>query len=216
MAKDVNEANEFEAEEVIPEETTEEMTADAEQASDSEEKTEEAPEEENSGEEKKKSGFFKKKKDKKDEQIEELTAKVEALNDQMVRNLAEFDNFRKRTNKEMEAKFDLGAKNVIEKMLPVIDNFERGLATMTQEEIESQPFAQGMDRTYRQLLKQLEELGVEPIAAVGEQFDPAFHNAVMQEPAGDGVEANTILEEYQKGYTFHGYVVRYSMVKVAI
>lgn len=153
-----------------------------------------------------KKGFFKKKKDKKDEQIEEL-------NDRLKRNMAEFDNFRKRTEKEKAAMFEVGAKSVIEKILPVVDNFERGLATVPEEEKET-PFVQGMDKTYKHLMKMLEEMEVAPIESVGREFDPAFHNAVMHvddENAGD----NIVVEEFQKGYTYRGNVVRFSMVKVA-
>lgn len=157
-----------------------------------------------------KKGFFKKKdkKDKKDEQIEALT-------DQLLRSRAEFDNYRKRTDKEKEAQFDLGAKNVVEKLLPVVDNFERGFASIPEDEKEA-PFAVGMDKVHKQLVKMLDDLGVQPIEAVGKPFDPNFHNAVMQVPAEDGVEENTVVEEFQKGYIYKGYVVRYSMVKVAI
>ncbi|MGN0293284.1 MAG: nucleotide exchange factor GrpE [Lachnospiraceae bacterium] len=157
-------------------------------------------------EKKDKKGFFKKKKDKKDEQIEEL-------NDRLKRNMAEFDNFRKRTEKEKAAMFEVGAKSVVEKILPVVDNFERGLATVPEEEKEA-PFVQGMDKTYKQLIKMLEDMEVVPIEAVGQEFDPAFHNAVMHvddENAGD----NVVVEEFQKGYTYRGSVVRFSMVKVA-
>lgn len=153
-----------------------------------------------------KKGFFKKKKDKKDEQIEEL-------NDRLKRNMAEFDNFRKRTEKEKAAMFEIGAKSVIEKILPVVDNFERGLSTVSEEE-KAAPFVEGMDKTYKHLLKMLEELEVVPIEAVGKEFDPTFHNAVMHvedEEAGE----NMVVEEFQKGYTYRGSVVRFSMVKVA-
>lgn len=153
-----------------------------------------------------KKSFFKKKKDKKDEQIEEL-------NDRLKRNMAEFDNFRKRTEKEKSAMFEVGAKSVIEKILPVVDNFERGLATVPEEEKEA-PFVQGMDKTYKQLMKMLEDMEVVPIEAVGKEFDPAFHNAVMHvddETLGE----NVVVEEFQKGYTYRGSVVRFSMVKVA-
>lgn len=153
-----------------------------------------------------KKGFFKKKKDKKDEQIEEL-------NDRLRRNMAEFDNFRKRTEKEKAAMFEVGARSVIEKILPVVDNFERGLGTVSEEEKEA-PFVQGMDKTYKQLMKMLEDMEVAPIEAVGKEFDPAFHNAVMHvddEEVGD----NIVVEEFQKGYTYRGSVVRFSMVKVA-
>ena len=174
----------------------------------SEGETEEDSKEEPKKEAKEKKSFFgkKNKKDKKDEQIEELT-------DRLKRQMAEFDNFRKRTEKEKSAMFEVGAKSVIEKMLPVIDNFERGLATLSEEEKE-QPFAQGMDKIYRQLLASLEELGVKVIEAEGNEFDPNFHNAVMHvddEQYGE----NVVAEELQKGYMYRDSVVRHSMVKVA-
>ena len=145
-------------------------------------------------------------KEEKDEQNEELT-------DRLKRQMAEFDNFRKRTEKEKAAMFEVGAKSVIEKMLPVIDNFERGLATLSDEEKE-QPFAQGMDKIYKQFVASLEELGVKAIEAEGNEFDPNFHNAVMHvedEQYGE----NVVAEELQKGYMYRDSVVRHSMVKVA-
>lgn len=147
----------------------------------------------------------KEKKDKKDAQIEELTDKYK-------RTMAEFDNFRKRTEKEMVQKQDLGARLVIEKMLPIIDSFERGLATLSEEE-RKEPFADGMDKVYKQLAKAMEELGVTPIEAVGKEFDPAFHNAVMQ-GEDENFGENIVAEEFLKGYLHHGTVVRHSMVKV--
>lgn len=165
----------------------------------------ETTEADSSGKSEKKS-FFKKKKDKKDEQIEEL-------NDRLKRNMAEFDNFRKRTEKEKSAMFEVGAKSVIEKILPVVDNFERGLATVSEEEREA-PFVQGMDKTYKQLMKMLEDMEVIPIEAVGKAFDPAFHNAVMHVD-DESLGENIVAEEFQKGYTYRGSVVRFSMVKVA-
>ena len=153
-----------------------------------------------------KKGFFKKKKDKKDEQIEDLT-------DRLRRQMAEFENFRKRTEKEKSQMFDMGAKTIVEKVLPVIDNFERGLATLSDEEKE-QPFAQGMDKIYKQFVASLEELGVKAIEAEGNEFDPNFHNAVMHvedEQYGE----NVVAEELQKGYMYRDSVVRHSMVKVA-
>ena len=127
--------------------------------------------------------------------------------------MAEFDNFRKRTEKEKAAMFEVGAKSVIEKMLPVIDNFERGLATLSDEEKE-QPFAQGMDKIYKQFVASLEELGVKAIEAEGNEFDPNFHNAVMHVEDGQYGE-NVVAEELQKGYMYRDSVVRHSMVKVA-
>lgn len=173
----------------------------------SEEEGQEAENTEPQDEEGKKKGFFgKKKKDKKDIRIEELTDRVQ-------RQMAEFDNFRKRTEKEKSAMFEMGAKSVIEKILPTIDNFERGLAGIPEDK-KSDPFVDGMDKVYRQMLSTLEGLGVKPIEAVGKEFDPNFHNAVMhveEEEAGE----NIVVEEFQKGYTYHDTVVRHSMVKVA-
>lgn len=155
-----------------------------------------------------KKGFFKKKekKDKKDEQIEALT-------DQVKRTMAEFDNYRKRTDKEKSAMYEIGAKGVIEKMLPIVDNFERGLATLSDEE-KGSGFAGGMEQVYRQLMSTLSEMGVEPIEAVGAAFDPNLHNAVMHIESDEYGE-NVIVQEFQKGYTYKGAVVRYSMVQVA-
>lgn len=142
-----------------------------------------------------------------------LDAQVADLTDRLRRNLAEFDNYRKRTDAEKAARFELGQRSVIEHILPVVDNFERGLATLTDEQ-RSDPFADGMEKTYRNLMTALEGLGVKPIEAVGQPFDPALHNAVMHMESGDHPD-NTIVEEFQKGYTMNGAVVRYSMVKVA-
>lgn len=154
--------------------------------------------------------FFGKKKDKKDKQIEDLTAQLEDLRK---RNLAEFENFRKRTEKEKSTMFDMGAKSVVEKLLPIIDNFERGFAGISEEQM-SDPFVSGMDMVYKQLQKALADMGVEPIEAVGKPFDPNLHNAVMHiedEKLGE----NTVAQEFQKGYLYHGSVVRHSMVQVA-
>ena len=148
----------------------------------------------------------KSKKDKKDEQIVELT-------DKLTRQMAEFDNFRKRTDKEKSQMYEIGAKDIIEKILPVVDNFDRGLNSVSEAEKES-AFVEGMDRIYKQLLTTLEEVGVKPIEALGEEFNPDLHNAVMHiedEEAGE----NIIVEEFQKGYTYRETVIRYSMVKVA-
>lgn len=145
------------------------------------------------------------KKDKKDILIEEL-------NDKYMRTFAEFDNFRKRTEKEKAAMFEVGAKSIIEKILPIVDSFERGLATLSEEE-KSQPFADGMDKVYKQMVKALEEAGVTPIEAVGKEFDPNLHNAVMH-GEDENLGENVVAEEYQKGYMYRESVVRYSMVKV--
>ena len=159
-------------------------------------------------ESKEKKKFFakKEKKDKKDEKIEELT-------DRLTRQMAEFDNFRKRTEREKYQMYEIGAKDIIEKILPVIDNFERGLAAVPEESKED-PFVEGMEKIYKQLTTTLESLGVEPIEAVDKEFNPDLHNAVMHvedESVGD----NIVVEELQKGYTYKGFVVRHSMVKVA-
>ena len=154
----------------------------------------------------KKKSFFKKKKDKKDEQIEELTDKVK-------RQMAEFDNFRKRTEKEKSQMYDMGAKTIVEKILPVIDNFERGLAAVPEDNKED-AFVVGMDMIYRQMLTVLEEAGVKPIEAVGAEFDPNFHNAVMH-VEDETLGENVVAEELQKGYMYRDTVVRHSMVKVA-
>ena len=147
----------------------------------------------------------KEKKDKKDEQIEELTDRVK-------RQLAEFENFRNRSEKEKAAMFDMGARTIIEKILPVIDNFERGLAAKPESE-EAKAFADGMEMVYKQLLTNLTEAGMEPIEALDQEFNPDLHNAVMQVEAEDK-ESGTVAAELQKGYTFHGTVVRHSMVSV--
>ncbi|MCI5648118.1 MAG: nucleotide exchange factor GrpE [Fusicatenibacter sp.] len=149
--------------------------------------------------------FFKKKKDKKDEKIEELT-------DRLTRQMAEFDNFRKRTEKEKANMYAIGARDIVEKILPVVDNFERGLATV--EHPEEDPFADGMNKVYKQLTKTLEDLGVTVIEAVGKEFDPNLHNAVMH-VEDETVDENIIVEEFQKGYKYKETVVRHSMVKVA-
>ena len=164
-------------------------------------------EEDAESDEKKKEGskLFKKKKDKKDEKIEEL-------NDKYTRLFAEFDNFRKRSEKEKKAMFEVGAKSVIEKILPIIDSFERGLATIPEEE--KTGFAEGMDKVYKQLITSLEEAGVKQIEAVGQEFDPNLHNAVMH-IEDESLGENIIAEELQKGYIYRETVVRHSMVKVA-
>ena len=154
--------------------------------------------------------FFGKKKDKKDKQIEDLTAQLEDLRK---RNLAEFENFRKRTEKEKSTMFDMGAKSVVEKLLPIIDNFERGFAGVSEEQ-KSDPFVSGMDMVYKQLTKALADMGVEPIEAVGKPFDPNLHNAVMH-IEDENLGENTVAQEFQKGYLYHGTVVRHSMVQVA-
>ena len=208
-----NETAENKAEEIEIEGADEESTQAAEEAKDTDmNETEsdddasadaDAKADEKSDE--KKGLFKKKKKDKKDEQIEEL-------NDRLKRQMAEFENFRKRSEKEKSAMFETGAKSVIEKILPVVDNFERGLATVPEDEKDA-PFVDGMNKVYRQLLTELENLGVKPIEAVGKEFDPNFHNAVMQ-VENDELEPGTVAQELLKGYMYRDTVVRHSMVAV--
>ncbi|MCI9338458.1 MAG: nucleotide exchange factor GrpE [Lachnospiraceae bacterium] len=137
---------------------------------------------------------------------------IEQLEDKVKRQLAEFENFRNRTEKEKHAMFETGAKSVIEKMLPVVDNFERGLATVPEDKKED-PFVDGMNRIYKQLMTELENIGVKPIEAVGKEFDPNLHNAVMQVESEE-YESGTVVQELQKGYTYRDGVVRHSMVAV--
>ncbi len=200
-----------ESKNISPEEMEEEILENEEINDAAEEETVEEAEEAAAEEpeaEKEKSSFFKKKekKDKKDEKIEELTDRVR-------RQMAEFDNFRKRTEKEKTQMFETGAKSIVEKILPVVDNFERGLAAVTEEE-KGTPFVEGMEKIYKQMMTVLEEAGVKPIEAVGQEFDPNLHNAVMH-IEDDEFGENIIAEEFQKGYTYRDSVVRHSMVKVA-
>ena len=181
----------------------EEEEPDEEQEPDEEEESDEEDEDKKSG---KKLFGKKNKKDKKDEKIEELT-------DRLTRQMAEFDNFRKRTEKEKSQMYEIGAKDIIEKMLPVVDNFERGLDAVKEEDKED-PFIQGMEMVYKQLMTVLGELGVKPIEAVGKEFDPNLHNAVMH-VEDENFGENIIAEEFQKGYMYRDSVVRHSMVKVA-
>jgi len=194
--------------EEVVEETTEETVEEAATEEVAEEtveaEAEEAGEDADATEEEKK-GFFKKKKDKKDERIEELT-------DQVKRQMAEFENFRKRTEKEKAQMFDMGAKTVIEKILPIVDNFERGF-TMVEEADKDDAFVQGMDKIYKQLMTEFEAIGVKPIEAVGQEFNPDFHNAVMQ-VASEEYESGVVAQELLKGYTYKDVVVRHSMVAV--
>ena len=166
--------------------------------------TEEAKETSGGKEDKKK-----KKADKKEQAYEE---KIAELNDRVMRQMAEFDNYRKRTEKEKSQMFEIGAKDIIEKVLPVVDNFERGLSALSDEEKES-AFAQGIEKIYKQLTQVLTDAGVEPIDAVGKEFNPDFHNAVMH-AEDENLGENIVAEEFQKGYTYKGSVVRHSMVKV--
>ena len=153
-----------------------------------------------------------KKKKKEDKKEQQLLDQIAELNDRLVRQMAEFDNFRKRTEREKSAMFEIGAKDIIERILPVVDNFERGLSAISEEEREG-AFVQGIEKIYKQLLAVLEEAGVRPIEAVGHEFDPNFHNAVMH-AEDEELGENIVSEEFQKGYTYRDSVVRHSLVKV--
>lgn len=193
-------------EESEAEETTESVEEENGVEEEAEAGAEDAPEDTPEGtQEGDKKSFFKKKKDKKDEQIEEL-------NDKVKRQMAEFENFRKRTEKEKTQMYDMGAKSIIEKILPVVDNFERGF-TMVQEDDKEDAFVVGMDKVYKQMLTELESIGVKPIEAVGREFDPELHNAVMQVESEE-YESGVVAQELLKGYMYKDTVVRHSMVAV--
>ena len=204
MEKKKQETMENAEETVDIEETVETVEGEVETEEDSQDIQEEA---EATEEEKPKKSFFgkKDKKDKKDEQIEALT-------DQVKRQMAEFDNFRKRTEKEKTQMYEIGAKSIIEKILPVVDNFERGLATIPEEE-KGSPFVEGMNMIYKQLMTELDSAGVKPIEAVGVEFNPDFHNAVMQVESEE-YESGVVAQELLKGYMYRDTVVRHSMVAV--
>ena len=159
----------------------------------------------------KKSGFFSRTK-KPDKEKLELQEKVDGLEDKVRRQMAEFDNYRKRTEKEKDQMFSMGERSVIEKILPIVDNFERGFDTI-EEEDQDDAFVAGMQKIYQQLVKQLADLGVSPIEAVGKEFDPNFHNAVMQVDS-DEYESGIVAQELQRGYLYHDQVIRHSMVAV--
>ncbi len=201
-----------EEQDTVQEEVTEDTVAaekETPEDTDGEAQAEEASEETaEESSEKGAKGLFKRKpkKDKKDEQIEELK-------DKLTRQMAEFDNFRKRTEKEKSAMYEIGAKDIIEKILPVVDNFERGLGAVTEEQREDS-FVAGMEMIYKQIMTTLDTVGVKAIEAVGNEFNPDFHNAVMH-IEDEEVGENIIVEEFQKGYTYRDTVVRHSMVKVA-
>lgn len=213
------EEKELDEQNVETTETKEEPTPEAEKsgesadtAAEAEQKTEASASEEtkesDDKKDKKKSFLGKDKKEK----ANKLQEKVEELEDKVKRQMAEFDNFRKRSEKEKSAMFETGAKSVVEKILPVVDNFERGLAGLSEEEMK-QPFAEGMNMVYKQLITELEKLDVKPIEAVGCEFNPDLHNAVMQVES-DEYESGIIAQELQKGYTYRDSVVRHSMVAV--
>ena len=207
-AEDKDTEENIAAEAATAAEAAEEAAGDAEadEAADADAGEEDA--DEASGGEKK--GFFKRKKG--DKEKKALKEKIDSLEDRVKRQMAEFDNFRKRTDKEKQQMFSMGERNVIEKMLPIVDNFERGLAAVPEEE-KTSALASGMEMVYRQLVKQLEDLGVTPIEAVGQEFDPNLHNAVMQVESEE-YPSGTVAQELQKGYKYHDAVIRYSMVAV--
>lgn len=192
-------------------ETQEERnTEECEETAEASAENTENPEDGEASEEKDKKGFFSgRKKEKKEDAVK---AQINELQDKVMRQMAEFENFRKRSEKEKSAMFETGAKSVIEKILPVVDNFERGLATVPEDEKDS-PFVDGMNKVYKQLVTELETLGVKPIEAVGKEFDPNFHNAVMQ-VENDELEPGTVAQELLKGYMYRDTVVRHSMVAV--
>ena len=190
-------------EEVSEEDAAEESKAEAPEAVEAEK----APEEEPSGKFDKKAA-----KKKADKEREALKEQISGLEDRVKRQMAEFENFRKRTDREKDAMFDMGARSVLEKILPVVDNFERGFATV-QEEDQDDAFVTGMNGVYKQLMTELDKMGVKPIEAVGQPFDPNFHNAVMQVESEE-YPSGTVAQEFQKGYLYHDIVVRYSMVGV--
>ena len=209
-----NQELEKELEETV--ETTEEVVEETVETEEVEEdaveetvEAEETAEEEENEETTEKKGFFGKKKDKKDKK----DLKIEELEDKVKRQLAEFENFRNRTEKEKSRMYEFGARDVIEKMLPVVDNFERGLAAIPEAE-KGGPVASGMEMIYKQMMTTLEGLGVTPIDALNKPFDPNFHNAVMH-VEDEEIEESTVVEEFQKGYIYKEHVIRYSMVKVA-
>lgn len=213
MSEETKNTAEIPEEEGTPQEAQETVSGqdtgsnpEAETSSQTEEQAGEASEEEaETPEGKAKTSFFgkKKKENKYEQQIEELT-------DRLKRSMAEFDNYRKRTEKEKASMYVIGAREIVEKILPVVDNFERGLAQAKEGDV----FADGMKMIYKQLMTTLEEVGVKPIEAVGKEFDPNFHNAVMHVD-DESVGENIVVEELQKGYTYKDFVVRHSMVKVA-
>lgn len=200
-AKEVAEDKEVEGTDTETTEDTEEV-ASVENGEDAKETSEETKQDKRAD----------KKKAKADKKQDAMKEKIEELEDRVKRQMAEFENFRKRTDKEKTAMFETGAKSVIEKMLPVIDNFERGLAAIPEEDKDG-AFAQGMEMIYKQLMTEMEKLEVKPIPAVGEEFNPDFHNAVMQ-VASEEYESGVVAQELQKGYTYRDSVVRHSMVAV--
>ena len=194
---------------------TEELKEPANEPAETEEAKEPAEAEDAEAEEGKKSWAERraeKKQAKEDKKIDEQKLQIDQLQDNVKRQLAEFENFRKRSEREKETMFETGARSVIEKILPVVDNFERGLATVNPEQ-ENDAFVDGMNKVYKQLIKELDAIGVKPIEAVGKEFDPNLHNAVMQVESEE-YESGIVAAELQKGYTYRDTVVRHSMVSV--
>ena len=204
--EEILEEQETETAEATAETAEAEVADDADEVADDAETTEENEDEADADSKDKK--FFKKK-DKKQDAMKE---KVDELEDKVKRQLAEFENFRNRTEKEKTQMFETGAKSVIEKILPIVDNFERGLATIPEDE-KGKPFAEGMELIYKQLIGELEKMEVKPIEAVGTEFNPEFHNAVMQVESEE-YESGFVAQELLKGYTYRDSVVRHSMVAV--
>lgn len=197
--------------------TEENVSKEAEAANEQEEnaeaKTKESAEKEQAAEEEKEEGGKLKNFKKKDKKLEALENQKKELEDKVMRQMAEFENYRKRTEKEKATMFEMGAKSVIEKMLPVVDNFERGLASVPQEN-QTDPIYEGMNLIYKQLMGELDKLGVKPIEALGQEFNPDLHNAVMQVESEE-FEEGIVAQELQKGYMYRDSVVRHSMVAVA-
>lgn len=213
MSEEMNKEAEVQEEAVdIPvtdgseEEAAEEETSEEPAQTEETEQSDQEAESQKEPETKTKTSFFgkkKKEKDKFEQQVEELT-------DRLKRSMAEFDNYRKRTEKEKSSMYIIGARDIVEKMLPIVDNFERGLAQAPEDD----PFAEGMKMIYKQMMTAFDEMGVKPIEAVGKEFDPNLHNAVMH-VEDESVGENIVVEDFQKGYTYKDFVVRHSMVKVA-
>ncbi len=210
-APEENTVSEETPEENAASEESEEKDADPGETAGQEASEEEQAEDIEPEEESDKVGLFGGKKLKKE--LEKKAEQISELTDRNMRLMAEFDNYRKRTEKEKAAMYGMGAKDVVEKILPVIDNFERGFSLVAEEDMED-PFTQGMEKIYKQFLTVLEGLGVTPIEAVGKEFDPNFHNAVMHVD-DENFGENIVVEEFQKGYLYKDSVVRHSMVKVA-
>ena len=210
-APEENTVSEETPEENAASEESEEKDADPGETAGQEASEEEQAEDREPEEESDKVGLFGGKKLKKE--LEKKAEQISELTDRNMRLMAEFDNYRKRTEKEKAAMYGMGAKDVVEKILPVIDNFERGFSLVAEEDMED-PFTQGMEKIYKQFLTVLEGLGVTPIEAVGKEFDPNFHNAVMHVD-DENFGENIVVEEFQKGYLYKDSVVRHSMVKVA-